>query len=389
MRGWRAGFWALLGLLCVPTGSAWSEGRDYDPLAAVEAPDPPESRDTEREIKRLLSPERKIFEKAREIELRAAENHANLKRLETALEKRQAIVARARRATSEAELGLNKARSMMHRRLRGLIQTKRIKPYALLFGSDSFSTFLRKQRNIEALLDKDRSRIAGFCAQVTKLRELRADLDKKERWLGNRIEGMGNLRKEILQDNELKKRLLHVVEMKNNYYQELRKEIKASDRELLKLVGQKEGDFGALWFEERKGTHLWPIVNAEIAHDGQFGRRRHPKFGTTTVHRGISMVPKNWNGRDPVRVRSVYKGYVVFTGWVAHLGWTVLVDHTSDYMSVYGHLGPELAVKVGERLERGQKIGHMSDSESLWGKRLYFEIRRDGRPVDPRPFLRR
>jgi septal ring factor EnvC (AmiA/AmiB activator) len=301
---------------------------------------------------------------------------------------RHAIVQEARQAYERADRALRTARLMMHRRLRALLQTKRIKPYAVLFGSDSFSTFLRKQRTIAKLVTKDRDRITDFERKVRHLKELETDRDRKEKWLAHRIEGMDHLRKEILTDAEVKERLLHVVDMEEAYYQELRKEIQDSDRDLRTLIREKEGDFRPLWFDKRKGQHLWPIINADIPLDGHFGRRRHPKFGTVTIQRGISMVPKGWNGRNPVRVRSVYKGHVVFAGWVSHLGWTVLIDHTKGYMSVYGHLAKAVAVKVGDRVDRGQKIGLMSDSESLWGKRLYFEIRRDGRAIDPRPFLR-
>jgi murein DD-endopeptidase MepM/ murein hydrolase activator NlpD len=308
--------------------------------------------------------------------------------LEDELKDRHAIVQEARQAYESADRALRTARLMMHRRLRALLQTKRIKPYAVLFGSDSFSTFLRKQRTIAKLVTKDRDRITDFERKVRHLKELETDRDRKEKWLAHRIEGMDHLRKEILTDAEVKERLLHVVDMEEAYYQELRKEIQDSDRDLRTLIREKEGDFRPLWFDKRKGQHLWPIINADIPLDGHFGRRRHPKFGTVTIQRGISMVPKGWNGRNPVRVRSVYKGHVVFAGWVSHLGWTVLIDHTKGYMSVYGHLAKAVAVKVGDRVDRGQKIGLMSDSESLWGKRLYFEIRRDGRAIDPRPFLR-
>ena len=194
---------------------------------------------------------------------------------------------------------------------------------------------------------------------------------------------MDNVRKELLTDVEVKEKLFRAVELENAYYQELRKEVRESDKRQNRPC--QRGRFDRSGSMSEPGN-IWPIINGVIPADGQFGRRRHPKFGTVTIHRGISIVPRSWNGRSPVKVRSVYKGHVVYTGWVPHLGWTVLLDHTKGYMSVYGHLDEELAVKVGQRLERGQKIEFMSDSESIWGKRLYFEIRKDGRAIDLRPF---
>jgi len=374
-------------LIGVP-GKAQADAPSYNPAEPVDKPSPPESRNVGQEIRELLRPDRKIFEKARTLDKRTNKNKINLKALEDELKKRKAIVGKARAAYEKADAELKAARKMMHRRLRTMVQLKRIKPYSVLFNSDSLSSFLKKQRVLKKIVGTDKTRIEEFQKKVSTLEKLKTDLDQKEGWLTNRLKGMDNVRKELLTDAEVKDKLFQAVEMENAYYQELRKEVRASDTALRKIVRTNEGDFRPLWFDERAGQHLWPIINGVIPADGQFGRRRHPKFGTVTIHRGISIVPRSWNGRTPVKVRSVYKGHVVYTGWVPHLGWTVLLDHTKGYMSVYGHLDKNLTVKVGQRLERGQKIGLMSDSESIWGKRLYFEIRKDGRAIDPRPFLR-
>ena len=370
--------------------NSWAEpvAPAYDPAEPVGEPSPPESRNVSQEIRELLRPDRKIFDKARTLDERTHKNKINLKALEDELKKRKVIVAKARAAYEKADTELTLARKMMHRRLRTMVQLKRIKPYSVLFQSDSLSSFLKKQRVLTKIVGTDKTRIDEFQAKVETLERLKTDLDEKQGWLTNRLKGMDNVRKELLTDAEVKEKLFRAVELENAYYQELRKEVRESDKALRKIVRAKEGEFRPLWFDERAGQHLWPIINGVIPADGQFGRRRHPKFGTVTIHRGISIVPRSWNGRSPVKVRSVYKGHVVYTGWVPHLGWTVLLDHTKGYMSVYGHLDEDLAVKVGQRLERGQKIGLMSDSESIWGKRLYFEIRKDGRAIDPRPFLR-
>jgi murein hydrolase activator len=382
------GILVLAALVCAVSAPGHAEPPAYNPDAPVTKPTPPKARNSSQEIRELLRPDRKIFEKARTLDNRTTENKKTLKALEKELKKRKAIVGKARAAYEKADAELKTARKMMHRRLRTMIQLKRIKPYSVLFDSDSLSTFLKKQRILKKIVGTDKARIEEFEKKLETLQALKVDLDQKEEWLSNRLQGMDNVRKELLTDAEVKEKLLQAVEMENSYYQELRKEVLASDKALRKIVRENEGDFRPLWFDERAGQHLWPIVNGDIPPDGQFGRRRHPKFGTVTIHRGISIVPRGWNGRTPVKVRSAYKGHVVYTGWVPHLGWTVLLDHTKGYMSVYGHLDKEIAVKTGERLERGQKIGLMSDSESLWGKRLYFEIRKDGRAVDPRPFLR-
>ena len=83
----------------------------------------------------------------------------------------------------------------------------------------------------------------------------------------------------------------------------------------------------------------------------------------------------------------IQDGVVVFSQWFRGYGLTIIVDHGGTWLSVYSHASALLAEK-GEHVRRGQKIAVVGDSGSLRGPYLYFEIRKDGRPVDPDGWLR-
>jgi septal ring factor EnvC (AmiA/AmiB activator) len=82
----------------------------------------------------------------------------------------------------------------------------------------------------------------------------------------------------------------------------------------------------------------------------------------------------------------VFEGEVVFQDWLQGYGHTVILDHHHGYLSVYAHLA-EPAVRFGQRVARGGALGGVGDSGSLEGPQLYFELRRDGLPLDPAPWL--
>jgi lipoprotein NlpD len=87
---------------------------------------------------------------------------------------------------------------------------------------------------------------------------------------------------------------------------------------------------------------------------------------------------------DPVVAAA--EGRVIFSGnGPRGYGNLVIVKHANELLSVYAH-NRTLAVKEGQSVKRGQKIAELGDSGTT-SPRLHFEIRQQGKPVDPARFL--
>lgn len=85
-------------------------------------------------------------------------------------------------------------------------------------------------------------------------------------------------------------------------------------------------------------------------------------------------------------VRAVSQGRVVYADWLAGLGLLIIIDHGDGYMSLYGH-NARLYESVGQRVSAGQTIAAAGDSGGSDRPELYFEIRKGGKPLDPRVWL--
>ncbi len=85
-------------------------------------------------------------------------------------------------------------------------------------------------------------------------------------------------------------------------------------------------------------------------------------------------------------VRAVSQGRVVYADWLAGLGLLIIIDHGDGYMSLYGH-NARLYESVGQRVAAGQTIAAAGDSGGSARPELYFEIRKQGKPLDPRLWL--
>jgi septal ring factor EnvC (AmiA/AmiB activator) len=132
-------------------------------------------------------------------------------------------------------------------------------------------------------------------------------------------------------------------------------------------------------FGSLKG-HLSMPAKGEVI--GGFGRHKHPEFNSYTVSNGISIAAPI--GSD---IHAVYDGQVIFADYFKGYGNMVIVDHGGGYFSLYAHAS-RILKKVGSPVGRNEIVASVGDTDSIKGALLYFEIRFQGKPVDPAPWFR-
>jgi septal ring factor EnvC (AmiA/AmiB activator) len=113
----------------------------------------------------------------------------------------------------------------------------------------------------------------------------------------------------------------------------------------------------------------------------RFGRTRDARFGTAILRNGIEIA-----AIDGQAVRAVHGGTVAFAAPFTGFGTLVIVDHGESAFTLYGHLA-EASVAPAARVARGAILGRAGRSPAGI-QAVYFELRIDGRPVDPVQWLR-
>ena len=145
------------------------------------------------------------------------------------------------------------------------------------------------------------------------------------------------------------------------------------------LSQQKRGIAPSLDIRSVQGALEWP-VKGKVFED--FGRQRNPKFATYTVNNGLKI-----ESAAGAPVRAVFQGTVLFSQWFKGYGNLIILDHGNRVFSLYGNLKAP-AVAVGDRIVTGQPIAGVGESEETGSGHLYFEIRTNNQPEDPRKWLR-
>nr|WP_318248191.1 peptidoglycan DD-metalloendopeptidase family protein [Xanthomonas campestris] len=87
-------------------------------------------------------------------------------------------------------------------------------------------------------------------------------------------------------------------------------------------------------------------------------------------------------------VTAVADGTVVFSDWMTGYGMILIVDHGNGYMSLYAH-NDTLLRDAGASIKRGEAVAKVGSSGGQGVPALYFELRRNGQPVDPSSWLQR
>lgn len=118
----------------------------------------------------------------------------------------------------------------------------------------------------------------------------------------------------------------------------------------------------------------WPIQGRITAPYGRRGKADH--------HEGIDI-----DGETGDPIHAAASGTVVFAGTHGDYGRTVVIDHGDGLRTVYAHAST-LEVQEGDPVRVGDTIAEVGRSGNARGSHLHFEVRRDGRPVNPMPFLR-
>lgn len=130
------------------------------------------------------------------------------------------------------------------------------------------------------------------------------------------------------------------------------------------------GDSASRWLETYNARSVLPVSDSRVSSVYGVDRGTHR-------HSGIDLaVPSG------TTVSAVKKGTVTFAGWGNGYGYRVVIDHGDGTETTYNHLS-DIGVKVGDSVNAGSAIALSGNTGNSTGPHLHFEVKKDGRYVDP------
>lgn len=122
----------------------------------------------------------------------------------------------------------------------------------------------------------------------------------------------------------------------------------------------------------------WPVVSTKIT--SEFGNRMHPVLKENRFHRGVDI-----SSVKGAAVNSGVKGIVTYAGVKGNYGNMIEVRRNDGLKVRYAHLS-KIEVRVGQRIQEGDKIGEVGSTGMATGPHLHYEVLIEDIPVDPMKF---
>ena len=283
----------------------------------------------------------------------------------------------------ELNLEISRQKRFLGERLAALYRLGSLSYLRLLLTMEEEQNPLESVTMLSYLISRDGREIDRFRAMQRDLTAERAGIEERSKKIAD-LQVMGDSkRRAIAARKRDQEALLTTLRREAGRSEQRLADLEERAQRLERLLGILYGRKGAdstqaARVSEFRGALQWP-AKGEVVEN--FGRVRSQKFATYTVNNGIKIAAK-----PGASVSAVFYGTVIYSQWFKGYGNLVVIDHGERVYSLYGNTrGPVVA--VGNKVTPGQVITSVADGDDGGGF-LYFEVREDNKPTDPRRWLR-
>ncbi len=253
----------------------------------------------------------------------------------------------------------------------------------LLLNTDNPQDIARQMRYFDFIKDARKEKIEEVHSVLKKIRDTESHIQQKTKNLERQTKQFEASQSELSQTLKNKQKLLTKLEsnIKNNT-QRLEK-MRTDQARLKSLLDELEASLinldlpnDSAPFSKQKSKLPWPSHGKVVA-----------EFGSSVANGKLALNGIRFATKENDAVTSIYSGRVIFANWIRGFGLLIIVDHGSQFMSLYGS-NKNLTKETGDWVRAGETIAISSESTTSLESGLYFEIRHQGKPLNPRQWLR-
>ncbi len=338
----------------------------------------------QREADALTAQARTLIAELRKLELDRQIRGQEVARAQAEVELAAAELATAEAETRRLHAAVEAERPVVASRLADLYKLGRPGYWRMLLSVDDLQSVGRTFRTMTTIAEQDRARIEGYSRTLAALADTRTTMAKRaEAAAGTRAQAQA-ARAALERAVAAQSARIEEIDARRDLNAQLTGELQEAARQLQSSVGglapgRPASAAGPLPIAPFRGDLPWPASGTARS---AFGRGRTSRFSAAIQRNGILI-----GVAEGDRVRAVHEGRVAFAGPFAGFGNLVILEHGEGDHSLYGHLRV-LGVARGDAVERQAVLGETGLTPAgVPG--LYFELRIDGRAVDPLQWLKR
>ena len=324
-----------------------------------------------------------LASKLKQVELEAAQTGKRIRQLNSEISNNRKKLSTLEKQQRTLQQKIKQQNSAIAEHLTAAYKLGDQEPIKLLLNQEDPQQLSRLFKYYSYFLDARNQKIETYLADVEQLSTLMTEVNQQKLLLDSN-------RKKLVADQQqllaIGKRRSEALDRLNVSLQNDRSKLdkliaeRAELEELLNRVESAVTDVALAppvsqqSFVSRKGLLQWPL-KGRVAHS--FGSQRS---GTL-----------RWQGwmigaKSGEPVNAVHDGHVIFSNYLRGFGLLIILNHGDGYMTLYAH-NKELLKDTGDWVLSGETIARAGDTGGLDKPALYFEIRNQGQPADPKEWL--
>jgi septal ring factor EnvC (AmiA/AmiB activator) len=335
-------------------------------------------RDEKNTVKVISRREGSILDEMERIDRVLVRNSKQLKNIEANIKGILRNIRGAKKTIKPLTERQQKLSRLLEQRLIAMYKMRDGGEIRVILSSSSTGDMERRYRYMTAIIDNDAKLIEDYRRNISSLNKEIQRLKK----LQSEKTSLKKAKIEKLKETKLEKKkrltLLAKVRREKVYRLQALKELEGASKELQKIIsdlkGKERPQDSTVGFAAMRGVLPMPVEGNVVSY---YGKVKHPRFKTITFSNGIFI-------KAPLeaKIKSVYDGKVIYTGWLKGYGQVLIIDHGGGFYTLFAHLS-KILKRISSRVEVGDVVALVGDTGSLKGSGLYFEVRQNGIPRDP------
>lgn len=282
---------------------------------------------------------------------------------------------------------------MLRRRLVNIYENGNLGYVNVLISARSFSDFVERWEDLRLLVAANQRAVRARKEAERRVAAVEEDLERTRLELAQQRQAQAQARNQLATLASERRNLVDLTAAQRrtvaSQVAQMEDLSAAEESELEALIQQRQREIAAQQQAAGiagggsseaggPGSFSWPVTGTITS---PFGWRSNPFGGAPEFHQGLDIAAPTGT-----TVTAAAAGTVIMAQWYGGYGNYILIDHGGGYSTGYGHLSA-IYVSNGQVVKRGQAIGAVGSTGASTGPHLHFEVRIDGKPVDPAPRL--
>ncbi len=337
----------------------------------------------EESVKGDSKEQQRLAKELKNTELDAARLNQAIHELEAQLVKLDGELQQLQSQKSSLEKSRQAQQELIAKQMTAAYRLGNEESIKLLLNQEDPNKVSRTLKYYDYFLKARAEKVEQYLQTMAELNRVETGIDERQAALTQRratlAEQQQKLEKNLRVRSEVLVRLDRQITNSKQALKQLhseRKRLETVIRTLEESIAKLVSPTNTEPFNRRKGKLPWPVK------------------GTLSQYFGATRTADiTWNGwllkaNEGTPVHAVHHGRIIFSDYLRGHGMLVIIDHGDGYMSLYAH--NQVLLKVtGDWVQTGEPIARVGNSGGQRDHALYFEIRHNGRPTNPKSWLTR